>query len=131
MGDFPKVSNFNRLFLKDMPQSHQTFHSVPTVKLLGIMFKNRCWSIDFHTISAGDDGWTVPEVVGVIGPSTRSSGTSGWFSPFIVPRGRANQMREVLILVTLTLGEITPSYILHTRAFGTYLFRGLFTLQKI
>jgi hypothetical protein len=28
------------------------------------------------------------------------------------------------------LGEITPSYILHTRAFGTYLFGGLFTLQK-
>jgi hypothetical protein len=29
-----------------------------------------------------------------------------------------------------TLGEFTPSYILHTRAFGTYLFGGLFTLQK-
>jgi hypothetical protein len=28
------------------------------------------------------------------------------------------------------LGEITPSYILHTRAFGTYLLGGLFTLQK-
>ena len=28
-------------------------------------------------------------------------------------------------------GEITPSYILHTRAFGTYLLGGLFTLQKI
>jgi hypothetical protein len=28
------------------------------------------------------------------------------------------------------LGELTPSYILHTRAFGTYLLRGLFTLQK-
>jgi hypothetical protein len=27
-------------------------------------------------------------------------------------------------------GEITPSYILHTRAFGTYLLGGLFTLQK-
>jgi hypothetical protein len=27
-------------------------------------------------------------------------------------------------------GEITPSYILHTRAFGTYLLEGLFTLQK-
>jgi hypothetical protein len=26
--------------------------------------------------------------------------------------------------------EITPSYILHTRAFGTYLLGGLFTLQK-
>jgi hypothetical protein len=31
---------------------------------------------------------------------------------------------------TLLLGEITPSYILHTRAFGTYLLGGLFTLQK-
>ena len=28
-------------------------------------------------------------------------------------------------------GEITSSYILHTRAFGTYLLGGLFTLQKI
>jgi hypothetical protein len=28
------------------------------------------------------------------------------------------------------LGEFTPSYILDTRAFGTYLLRGLFTLQK-
>jgi hypothetical protein len=27
-------------------------------------------------------------------------------------------------------GEITPSYILHTRAFGTYLLGGLFTLHK-
>jgi hypothetical protein len=26
--------------------------------------------------------------------------------------------------------EITPSYSLHTRAFGTYLLEGLFTLQK-
>jgi hypothetical protein len=30
----------------------------PTVKLLGIMFKNRCWPITFHTFSAGDaDRW--------------------------------------------------------------------------
>jgi hypothetical protein len=28
-------------------------------------------------------------------------------------------------------GEITPSYILHTRAYGTYLLGGLFTLQKL
>jgi hypothetical protein len=28
------------------------------------------------------------------------------------------------------LGEFTPSYILHTRAFGTYLLGGLFTLQR-
>jgi len=26
-----------------MPRSHQTFRHVPTVKLLGIMFINRCW----------------------------------------------------------------------------------------
>ena len=29
-----------------------------------------------------------------------------------------------------SLGEFTPSYILHTRAFGTYLLGGVFTLQK-
>ena len=90
MGDFPKVSNFHRLFLKLMPQSHRTFHTISTVKLLGIMFKNRCWPIDFHTIIAGDDEWMVPEVVGVIGPSTGSSGSSGQITLFIVPRGRAN-----------------------------------------
>ena len=28
------------------------------------------------------------------------------------------------------LGGFTPSYILHTRALGTYLLGGLFTLQK-
>jgi hypothetical protein len=31
----------------------------------------------------------------------------------------------------IILGEFTPSYILHTCAFGTYLLGGLFTLQKI
>ena len=36
-----------------------------------------------------------------------------------------------LFEITFTsLGEFTPSYILHTRAFGTYLLGGLFTLQK-
>jgi hypothetical protein len=35
-----------------------------------------------------------------------------------------------LQLPSLGLGEITPSYILHTRAFGTYLLGGLFALQK-
>jgi hypothetical protein len=29
-----------------------------------------------------------------------------------------------------SLGEFTPTYILHTRAFGTYLLGELFTLQK-
>jgi len=54
----PEVLNFNRLFLKLMPQSHQTFRPVPTVKLLGIQFRKRCWLTAFHTITAGDtDGW--------------------------------------------------------------------------
>ena len=30
-----------------MPRSHQKFLSPPAVKLLGIMFRNRCWSILF------------------------------------------------------------------------------------
>jgi len=34
------------------------------------------------------------------------------------------------ILLNILPGEITPSYILHTRAFRTYLLGGLFTLQK-
>jgi hypothetical protein len=42
---------------------------------------------------------------------------------FVISHGvvRANMSR---------LGEFTPSYILHTRVFGTYLLGGLFTLQK-
>jgi hypothetical protein len=35
-----------------------------------------------------------------------------------------------LFVMHTTPGEITPSYVLHTRAFGTYLLGGLFTLQK-
>jgi hypothetical protein len=35
------------------PRSHQTFHPVPTVKLLGIMLRNRCWPTIFHTMAAG------------------------------------------------------------------------------
>jgi hypothetical protein len=43
-----------------MTQSHQTFRLIPTVKLLGIMFINRCWSTTFHTITVGDvDGCSV------------------------------------------------------------------------
>jgi hypothetical protein len=37
---------------------------------------------------------------------------------------------EILLVQGGEPGEITPSYILHTRAFGTYLLGGLFTLQK-
>jgi hypothetical protein len=47
-----------------MPRSHQTFCLVPTIKLLGIMLKIRCWPTTCHTITAGDaDGccqnWSV------------------------------------------------------------------------
>jgi hypothetical protein len=41
-----------------MPRSHQTFRLVSTVKLLGIMFRSRCWPTTFYTITAGDvNGW--------------------------------------------------------------------------
>ena len=41
-----------------MPQSHQTFHPVLAVKLLGIMLRNRCWPTTFHTIATKHaDGW--------------------------------------------------------------------------
>ena len=40
-------------------QSHQTFHLVPAVKLLGIMLRNRCRPTTFHTIATEDaDGWS-------------------------------------------------------------------------
>ena len=41
-----------------LPRSHQTFRPVITVKLMGIMLRNRCWSTNFHTITVGDvNGW--------------------------------------------------------------------------
>lgn len=41
-----------------MPQSHQSFRMIPTVKLLEIMLRNGCRPITFHTIKVGDaDGW--------------------------------------------------------------------------
>ena len=41
-----------------MPRSHQTFHPVLAVKLLGIMLRSRCWPTSFHTLTAGDaNGW--------------------------------------------------------------------------
>jgi hypothetical protein len=52
-----------------MLRSHQTFHPVPAVKLLGITFRTRCWPTTFHTITAGDaDGRMVSKVAGVISP---------------------------------------------------------------
>ena len=37
---------------------HQTFRPVLAVKLLRIMFRNRCWPTTFHTIITGDaDAW--------------------------------------------------------------------------
>jgi hypothetical protein len=38
--------------------------------------------------------------------------------------------RKLLIIVENYLGEITPSYILHTRAFGTYLLGGIYLAKK-
>jgi hypothetical protein len=56
--------------LKVMPRSRQTSHPVPTMKLLGIMFRIRCWPTTFHIITAGDDdGRMMFELVGVISPS--------------------------------------------------------------
>ena len=41
------------------PRSQQTFHPVPTMKLVGIVFKKCCcWPTLPHIITAGDaDGW--------------------------------------------------------------------------
>jgi hypothetical protein len=41
-----------------------------------------------------------------------------------------NKQGVIHIVANYLLGEITPSYILHTRALGTYLL-GVFILQKI
>ena len=51
------------------------------------------------------------------------------FNYFSIIRLYINNMHLVVNLRT-NLGEFTPPYILHTRAFGTYLLGGLFTLQK-
>jgi hypothetical protein len=38
-------------------------------------------------------------------------------------------MHQKMNVLRAVLGEITPSYILHTRTFGTYLLGGVFTLH--
>ena len=41
-----------------MPRSHQTFRPIPTMKIVGVMLRNRCKPTTFHTITAGGaDGW--------------------------------------------------------------------------
>ena len=51
---FPEPPSLGTL----VPRSHQTFHPVSTMKLLGIRLRNRCWPITFRTITARDvDGW--------------------------------------------------------------------------
>ena len=54
LGTSTVILNFKWLFLKLMSRSHQTLCRVPTVKLLEIMFRNRCWPTTFHTIAVGD-----------------------------------------------------------------------------
>ena len=62
---FPKVVHSLSL----MSQSHQTSRPVPAVKLLGIMFKIRCWSITFHTITIRDaHGWCLKWLVLFVWP---------------------------------------------------------------
>ena len=69
-----------------MPWSHQTFRLVSTVKLLGIMLRNTCWSTTFHIVTARDvDGcchkwlvWSTPQT-----QPDRSSVSNIRFSLFI------------------------------------------------
>jgi hypothetical protein len=75
-----------------MSRSHQTFHPVSAVKLLGILFMHRCWPTTSHTIIAQDVDGMVLEVVGVINPSTNSSITSGWLSKFINGRRKYSEV---------------------------------------
>ena len=44
----------NKLVALLMPRSHQRFLPVPTVTLLGIMLRNRCWPTTFHIITVED-----------------------------------------------------------------------------
>ena len=51
------------------PRSHQTICLVLAVKLLGIMWRNRCWSTTFRTITSGDAHiYMVTELAGVYQP---------------------------------------------------------------
>ena len=64
--------------------------------------------------------------------------SAGGATDFIQPRQHLHVHEPIYrwnflighVLVGVNLGEFTSSYILHTRAFGTCLLRGLFTLQK-
>ena len=52
-----------------VPRSHQSFRPGPTVKLLGIMLRNRCWPTTFHTVIAGDADGLCLKLASVINPS--------------------------------------------------------------
>jgi len=66
-----------------MPRSHQTFRSIPTVKLLGIMFINRFCPTTFHTITAGD----AHIAANVISPSVYAQEGSFSVIRFSLPSG--------------------------------------------
>ena len=49
-----QIHVFRRLHQWVRPQLHPTLCPVLAVKLLGIMFRNRCWPTTSHTITTGD-----------------------------------------------------------------------------
>ena len=55
------------------PHSHRTFRPVPTMKLLGIMLRNRCWPNHLSRCYSRRCRRMVLESVGVIIPSTYTS----------------------------------------------------------
>jgi hypothetical protein len=71
----------------------------------------------------------------IIGSSSESPVALCATNPHEMRVGIGSQSDDMIesnnIESSLYLLEFTPSYILHTRAFGTYLLGGLFTLQKI
>ena len=71
-----------------MPPSHQTFRPVPTVKLLGIMFKIRCWAITFSHDYNRRCRRMVSKLVGVISPATSTK--CCWARRFISWRPQGN-----------------------------------------
>jgi len=59
-----------------------------------------------------------------------STPTDGILTYKMIPAAILSKLAYMWTFCACRPGEITPSYILHTRAFGTYLLGMLFTLQK-
>ena len=62
--DYATCAQFSQPIIELKFALHSCFRPVPTVKLLGLMLRNRCWPTTFHTITTRDvDGWCYSRIL--------------------------------------------------------------------